>query len=101
MLTAVVLPKLPGEVRSTVLDFSPALAAGQTFASASTTVSVFSGVDPSPPAFTATVSGTNILVTETAGITGVIYSVLVSAPITSTTLVAQLQYYLAVIPPTL
>lgn len=100
MLTAVVLPKLAGETRTTVVDFSPALIAGQVAGTPTVTVSVYSGIDPSPPTFTMSVTGTQTAVVENGGVAGTIYSVLVTLPTIAPIANIQLQYFLAVVPPT-
>lgn len=95
----VVPPKLQQETRSNPIDFSPILQAGQSLSSASVSVSVYSGTDPSPPVFTAGVSGTVASVTETGGVVGVIYSVRVLANVTpGVSIVLPATYYLAITP---
>ena len=89
-------PKLVSEVRATLIDFSPLLAAGGTITAATVSVSVYSGVDPAPPTFTAAFSSPIVTVTESAGLVGVIYEVLVYATVGALSLPAS--YFLAVIP---
>lgn len=96
MLTAIVPPKTSTETRYTVVDLSPGMVPGQTVGTPSVSVSVYSGVDPSPPTFSAILINTTglIQVTEAGGVAGVIYLVTVSG-----STAPQLSYYLAVIPP--
>jgi uncharacterized protein YraI len=90
-------PKFAGETVLFNVDFSDRMGTGETITTPTATVTVYSGVDASPPAFTAAASGQTINVTQTGGVVGVTYSVLVQAQ-TSAGQVLQKSYYLTVIP---
>lgn len=95
----VVPPKLQQETRSNPIDFAPLLLAGQSLLSATVSVSVYSGIDPSPPTFIVTTAGTVASVIETGGVVGVIYSVRVLAVVTpGLSIILPATYYLAITP---
>jgi len=98
-------PKLAGETVLRYADFTDELAAGETVASGTCVLTVWSGDDPSPPVTTVTVientAGLDAVlqVQIPGGVTGTIYSALCSAT-TSAGRVYQKGAYLAVVPQT-
>ncbi len=95
----VIFPKKRvGETLALQFDFTSALAAGVTLSSATTTASVYSGVDATPSGIlsgTTSVSGTVATQKVTAGVSGTVYSLLCSA-VTSDGQTLELQGFLAV-----
>lgn len=86
------------ETKRYSFDFLSQLAPGETLLAGSCTVSVWSGVDSSPQSIRSgspTISGSIVNQKFTAGVVGVIYSVVVSA-ITSQSQTLTLQGYLAI-----
>ena len=100
MARILVPPKLAGETRTDVVDFSPWLAVGQSITGAAVSVSVYSGVDSTPSVVFSSVSVATPLVSVvvTGGVLGVIYAVTVSATTAGPTGLLQATYYLAIIP---
>lgn len=95
-----VAPKLASESRTDVVDFSPLLLSGQTVYSASTSISVYSGVDPSPAAVLVGTSVATPLVNVavTGGVAGAIYQLRVDAVTLGPAGTLSLAYYLAITP---
>lgn len=101
MPSVVVAPKLFSETRTDQIDMSHWLIPGQTIGSVSPgTVSVYSGVDPTPSALIAsvTLSGNIVSVKYGNGVLGTIYQA--SIRVTTVGIVADLyvSFYLAIIP---
>jgi hypothetical protein len=74
--------KRQGETLALQFDFTSKLAAGQYLTSATVTVSVYSGVDPSPSLVlsgSASVAGAVATQKVTGGVAGTIYSLLCAA----------------------
>lgn len=97
-----VLPsKKVGETFTAVFDFASSLnvtGAGETISGAAVTISVYSGTDAAPNSVlngAASISGSQILQSLTAGTAGVIYSIVAQAT-TSTSQVLQMNALLAV-----
>ena len=75
-------PKLSGETKSFVFDFTSSLAIGETVSSASVVATVWSGNDPTPSGIVsgaASVSSPQVTQTITAGVVGTIYQLICSA----------------------
>lgn len=91
--------KPSAETRKQVFDFISALAVGETISTASTAAVVYSGTDASPSSIisgAASISGTKVTQTLTAGTSGVTY--LVTCTITtSLSQTLTLQGYLTVV----
>lgn len=91
--------KKTGETTLLAFDFSSRLAVGETLSSASTTAVVWTGTDPSPSsviASSATLVGKQVRQRVTAGVGGVIYT-LVCTAITSAGNTLQLWGFLAIV----
>ena len=103
MTRVVVSAKPVGETRIDQIDFSSDMPAGVTLSSAAGTISVYTGVDASPNLVlvsTTPVSVGNsplVNVKTTAGVSGVIYALVITA-VLSNTATAERTLYLAVIP---
>jgi hypothetical protein len=98
--TRIITPsKLVSETIGVTFDFTSKLVAGDSVASATTSATVYTGVDSTPSAILSggpTITGTaQIIQKATAGVVGVIYEILCTA---TTTLgyVMSLSTYLAV-----
>jgi SUMO ligase MMS21 Smc5/6 complex component len=96
----VIIPsKQSSETLLQAFDFTSLL--GQlsttTISSATSTIAVYSGTDPSPPSLTNSISGLVVTVTLSGGVSGVIYLVTVTAT-ASTGAIVSLQGFLAVVP---
>lgn len=92
-------PKLIAATNTLPFDFASALSIGETIVSALVTATVFSGEDANPSNIingSATISGSIVLQSVTAGTIGVVY-VLSCAATTSTGQELLLNGYLAVI----
>jgi hypothetical protein len=90
--------KLQGATEPVVFDFISKLALNETISSAVVTASVYSGVDATPSGLlsgSATISGTKVSQTLTAGVSGTIYQ-LSCAATTSLGKILMLQGFLAV-----
>lgn len=91
--------KASGETSPYVFDFISRLASGETLSSATTTASVWSGVDSNPSAIisgSATISGTKVTQNITGGAVGTIYMVNCRATTSSGT-VYMLTTYIPVV----
>ena len=79
----ILAPKRQSETVQVTFDFSEKCAAGETLSAPAVSVSVWSGVDPTPNAIyvtsSAAVSGQTVTLSLQAGVTGVVYLVTVSA----------------------
>jgi hypothetical protein len=99
-----VAPKYSTEVRATPVDFSalfyPQDGTDSFISSpAAVAVSVYSGVDPTPPAFYATYyTPTQQLIHESGGLPGVIYQVVVTGTSSPNNYQLVVTYLLAIIP---
>ena len=94
------LPKLQGETASRYADFISKLQSSETISSCSVTASVYSGNDSNPSGIlngSATISGTQVWQSLTAGVAGCVYELLFKA-VTSLSNTYELSGYLAVTP---
>lgn len=92
--------KLAGETKTVPFDFTSLLASGETISTKSCAATVYSGTDASPSAIisgSASSSGAVVSQLITAGVVGVIYS-LVCTITTSAGQTLQLAGFLAVLP---
>jgi hypothetical protein len=91
-------PKTSAEVINFAVDFLDRMnpMAGESINSQSVAVTVYSGVDPTPPTFTVSTSGTVVTVVQTGGVAGVTYQVVVQV-ITSFGQTLQKAFFLTVI----
>lgn len=92
--------KLTGTTLNFPVDFISRLGVGETISSASVTMSVYSGTDPSPQSMvsgSATISGSVVTQLFTGGVLGVIYEALYGV-VTSLGQTPEIPAYLVVIP---
>lgn len=93
-------PKLQGDTRTYLFDFTSALGSGETISTQSVAASVYSGTDASPSSIvsgSASASGAVVSQKITAGVVGVIYE-LACTITTSAGQTLVISGYLAVIP---
>lgn len=93
-------PKRQGETANYEFDFLSSLAIGETISTQSVAASVFTGVDASPSSIisgSATASGSIVTQKLTAGVVGVVYT-LICTITTSASQTLQLAAYLYVEP---
>lgn len=95
-------PKLVGETKNVVFDFTSMLAVGETISTQSVAATVYSGTDASPSSVVsgpASKSGARVTQAITGGVLGVTYQ-LVCTITTSASQTLLMSALLSIIPPT-
>ena len=101
MISVSVQSKAVAETRTDAISFTPTLVSGQALFSASGSISVYSGNDPSPASVLSSVSlgsGSSVNAKVQGGVVGTIYQIRIDCVTTNPAGTVSAAYYLAVVP---